>query len=365
MVDDTRPGRHREAARYNPAAELSTIVKSAGQTSVKASAVLAASGGLVATFALPAQAATPQATASGTTTTSAPPPPPRRQAAGAGSSGRRPGDRRADQGRDGGRRRRQGRAPSRSRSRSRDPSAVQEARRRPHLLVEREPVVGAPRVVRPRATVLERGRQHRPRRCSASPTSTAARARPASTARASPSTSSARPASPSRAPPRPSRRAATPVSDPKPGDLVFFGSPAWHVGIYTGNGMMIDSPRSGEVHLRAADLLRRQRVRPLLSRPARPRATPRDPRGRGAFRSAVVSGCRAAPARPSNAACRRSEKSTKRTRSSRGRRALGAHACARRRRPPRRRPSRRRRRRRPGTRPTARPQPRGRRPGCG
>ena len=40
--------------------------------------------------------------------------------------------------------------------------------------------------------------------------------------------------------------AATPVSDPKPGDLVFFGSPAWHVGIYTGNGMMIDSPREGK-----------------------------------------------------------------------------------------------------------------------
>ncbi|MGL5929646.1 MAG: C40 family peptidase [Dermatophilaceae bacterium] len=40
--------------------------------------------------------------------------------------------------------------------------------------------------------------------------------------------------------------AATPVDDPKPGDLVFFGSPAWHVGIYTGNGMMIDSPREGK-----------------------------------------------------------------------------------------------------------------------
>ena len=57
MVDDTRSGRHRTAARYNPVAELSTIVKSAGETSVKASAVLAASGGLVAAFALPAQAA--------------------------------------------------------------------------------------------------------------------------------------------------------------------------------------------------------------------------------------------------------------------------------------------------------------------
>ena len=49
-------GRHRGSTRYNPWSELSTIVKSAGQNSVKATAVLAASGGLVATFALPAQA---------------------------------------------------------------------------------------------------------------------------------------------------------------------------------------------------------------------------------------------------------------------------------------------------------------------
>ena len=41
--------------------------------------------------------------------------------------------------------------------------------------------------------------------------------------------------------------AVTPVSDPQPGDLVFFGSPAWHVGIYAGNGMMWDSPRTGSV----------------------------------------------------------------------------------------------------------------------
>jgi peptidoglycan DL-endopeptidase CwlO len=39
--------------------------------------------------------------------------------------------------------------------------------------------------------------------------------------------------------------AATPVSNPQPGDLVFFGHPAGHVGIYAGNGMMWDSPHSG------------------------------------------------------------------------------------------------------------------------
>jgi cell wall-associated NlpC family hydrolase len=41
------------------------------------------------------------------------------------------------------------------------------------------------------------------------------------------------------------RQAATPVSDPQPGDLVFMGSPAHHVGIYAGNGMMWDSPQTG------------------------------------------------------------------------------------------------------------------------
>lgn len=39
--------------------------------------------------------------------------------------------------------------------------------------------------------------------------------------------------------------AATSVSSPRPGDLVFFGSPAYHVGIYVGDGKMIDAPRSG------------------------------------------------------------------------------------------------------------------------
>jgi cell wall-associated NlpC family hydrolase len=42
------------------------------------------------------------------------------------------------------------------------------------------------------------------------------------------------------------RRAATPVANPQPGDLVFFGAPATHVGIYAGNGQMWDSPRTGK-----------------------------------------------------------------------------------------------------------------------
>ncbi|MBO0890666.1 MAG: C40 family peptidase [Acidothermales bacterium] len=38
-----------------------------------------------------------------------------------------------------------------------------------------------------------------------------------------------------------------PRSALQPGDLVFFGSPIHHVGIYVGNNQMIDAPNSGEV----------------------------------------------------------------------------------------------------------------------
>ncbi|WP_446666606.1 C40 family peptidase [Flexivirga sp. B27] len=37
------------------------------------------------------------------------------------------------------------------------------------------------------------------------------------------------------------------TSSPQPGDLVFFGSPAYHVGIYLGNNMMIAAPKPGDV----------------------------------------------------------------------------------------------------------------------
>jgi cell wall-associated NlpC family hydrolase len=43
------------------------------------------------------------------------------------------------------------------------------------------------------------------------------------------------------------RQAATPVSNPAPGDLVFFGFPAYHVGIYASPGMMYDAQRPGTV----------------------------------------------------------------------------------------------------------------------
>ena len=39
--------------------------------------------------------------------------------------------------------------------------------------------------------------------------------------------------------------AATPVGTPQPGDLVFWGSPAHHVGIYAGDGYVYDSGKPG------------------------------------------------------------------------------------------------------------------------
>lgn len=43
------------------------------------------------------------------------------------------------------------------------------------------------------------------------------------------------------------RSASARVTNPVPGDLVFFGIPATHVGIYAGPGMMYHSPHTGDV----------------------------------------------------------------------------------------------------------------------
>jgi cell wall-associated NlpC family hydrolase len=38
-----------------------------------------------------------------------------------------------------------------------------------------------------------------------------------------------------------------PISQVQPGDLVFFGNPAHHVGMYVGSGLMVDAPHTGAV----------------------------------------------------------------------------------------------------------------------
>jgi peptidoglycan DL-endopeptidase CwlO len=250
VVDDTRSGRHRNAVRYNPVAELSTIVKSAGETSVKASAVLAASGGLVAAFALPAQAAPAHRAASTTTTAAAAP----------GAEVSTPIAAPA--------------APALA------PAVVAPEAAAP-VAVEKVGVVGVTAVAKPKpkpkpkpkVTVVTQALQSRTSGTSPASRSTTRYSNPAQSSSgvvniargllgipyvyggespsgfdcsgftqyvfgkagvSIPRTASAQ------------QRAATPVSDPRPGDLVFYGSPAWHVGIYTGNGKMIDSPRSGK-----------------------------------------------------------------------------------------------------------------------
>lgn len=75
---------------------------------------------------------------------------------------------------------------------------------------------------------------------------------------------------------------AWPISkdDRLPGDLVFFGNPVHHVGIYQGNGRMIDASSSrGAVIQRAiwtGDVVRYGRVpRPGMARPGAPKAAPK------------------------------------------------------------------------------------------
>lgn len=45
---------------------------------------------------------------------------------------------------------------------------------------------------------------------------------------------------------REQQRALPLVGSPRPGDLVFWGSPATHVGLYVGDGRFLAAPRAGE-----------------------------------------------------------------------------------------------------------------------
>ncbi|MGG5258162.1 C40 family peptidase [Phycicoccus avicenniae] len=240
MSEHTRAGRHRHAVRYSPVAELTQIARSAGETGARVSAVLAASGGLVATFALPAQAAAQPAAAPATQSTTSTSPSLRALTA----------------------------TPAVTAPALPAPSATPAlgvvgvkavAKPKPEPKPKPAPVVQA---------VAERSSQSASRSAQR-PTANVAQSSSEivniartllgiaySYGGTSPSTgfdcsgftsyvfgkagiSLPRTAADQQA-------AATPVSDPQPGDLVFFGSPAWHVGIYTGNGMMIDSPKPGE-----------------------------------------------------------------------------------------------------------------------
>lgn len=253
------PGRHRSAEPYRPLRELGVIARSTRETGARASIVLAASGGLVATVAVPAAAI------SGPDGAGAPAPAALARDAGVGPAPRE--------------------AVGRGSALVAPPAASPVALPRIATAVVTAVAKPAPRPQRrvaPRADGVtasrqqerrQQERQQERRAAPAAPTPRAVRDVPSSAtgvveiARSllgipyryggtSPSTgfdcsgftqyvfAKAGTSLPRTASAQ--QRAATPVDSPRPGDLVFFGSPVWHVGIYTGNGMMIDSPRKGK-----------------------------------------------------------------------------------------------------------------------
>ena len=240
-------GRHRAPGRHNPVAELSTIASRAGVTGAKASAVLAASGGLVAAFALPASAAPETAkTVKKGVESSAPVAPAAAAAAPAIS------------------------APAVSTPVKGVTVGVTgvTAVAKPKPKPKPKPVVSS---TREGALVAAAERSSDKASRSTTRTTISSSAKQSSSQVVNiartllgiayvyggddpsgfdcsgftqyvfrkagislPRTASAQ------------QREGTRVSNPQPGDLVFYGSPAWHVGIYTGGDMMIDSPRTGK-----------------------------------------------------------------------------------------------------------------------
>jgi len=243
-------GRHRAPGRHNAVAELSTIASRAGVTGAKASAVLAASGGLVAAFALPASAA-PE-TARKSVTSAAPAAPAAAPA-----------------------------APAISAPASATPvkgaavgvtgvTVVAKPKPKPKPKPKAKPVVSKDTREGALVAASERSTQKASRSTTRLPVSSGSVKQSSSQivniARSLlgiayvyggddpsgfdcsgftqyvyrkagisiPRTASAQ------------QREGTRVSSPQPGDLVFYGSPAWHVGIFTGGDMMIDSPRTGK-----------------------------------------------------------------------------------------------------------------------
>lgn len=245
MVDSVEQGRHRAPGRYNPLSELRTVAGRSAAPAVKTSAVLAASGGLVAALAIPAAAA--PATTSG-----------------------------------------QGQSQRSAASLSVAPAVVAPAAAAPvagesvGLMTftavakpKPKPVVVPARTVT-RATQATQVSRSAVRSAPAATTSSSQDRAAASTKAAAsgvlavarslfgiyyvyggstpagfdcsgftqyvfnkvgislPRTAAAQ------------QSAATRISNPQPGDLVFFGSPAYHVGIYAGGGMMYDSPTTGK-----------------------------------------------------------------------------------------------------------------------
>jgi cell wall-associated NlpC family hydrolase len=262
-------GRHRSAARHNPLAELAAVAVRAGDGSIKATAVLAASGGLVAAFALPASASPAPAAApaapvapvaaapakaaapalvapklavpaspvtfgiDGITVVAKPKPKPvvvtppadANRSSSNGTASRASNRSSLSQGASNASQSGSQQSNSSSPSNSSKSSAPQQ---RPAPVQSVGGVVSIARGLLGIPYVFG-GSTPAGFDCSGFTQYVFGRA-----GISIPRTASAQQA------------AATPVSNPQPGDLVFFGYPAFHVGIYTGPGMMIDSPRTGK-----------------------------------------------------------------------------------------------------------------------
>ena len=69
-----------------------------------------------------------------------------------------------------------------------------------------------------------------------------------------------------------------PISAAQPGDLVFFGNPAYHVAIYMGDGMIVEAPRTGDV-VRITPLSQKKNLSNIrrLVLPVAPKATALQP----------------------------------------------------------------------------------------
>lgn len=288
-MSESRHGRHRAAGRYNPAAELSSIVAGAATPLRKGSVVLAASGGLVAAIAVPAVAAPADKAPAASTTTAAAPVAKTVEPAVAAPSASTPsaGERgfgaltvaavekpkgppawavRALEER-------------RAQRAAEEQAAREEAERQ----AEQERQEAASRAEERTATTTDAAT---PDNATTDQSTTTEQSTTEDSTSTSTSTPAATPsasgvigiakqyigvpyvyggttpagfdcsgfvqyvyAQAGKSLPRVTtaqQAATTPVSDPQPGDLVFFGSPAYHVGIYLGNGMMIDAPSTGK-----------------------------------------------------------------------------------------------------------------------
>jgi cell wall-associated NlpC family hydrolase len=63
------------------------------------------------------------------------------------------------------------------------------------------------------------------------------------------------------------------LADIQPGDVVAFGSPVHHVGIYIGDGLFIHAPRTGDV-IKISKLASRRDLAAIRRFPLQPRSGP-------------------------------------------------------------------------------------------